>query len=169
MKLGLQEQKQYWWAFFCFQPTIALKAQVYSPITDYDAVRVGAGGNGKILTLGGLNNGGPIMWYAYPRTAPAGGGEQYKGNSRAAKIQYEPWGERLRIQLSDVQDAMTTGTPVTWNDVLVLGNNGNVGIGTLDCSNYRLAVEGKIGCRELLVTTDSWCDFVFDETIHSCH
>ncbi|MCG8410263.1 MAG: hypothetical protein MI739_03155 [Bacteroidales bacterium] len=39
---------------------------------------------------------------------------------------------------------------------------GNVGIGTTNPGNYKLAVEGKIGAREVVVTTDDWADFVFD-------
>jgi hypothetical protein len=40
--------------------------------------------------------------------------------------------------------------------------NGNVGIGTSSTGSYRLAVEGKVGAREVVVTNASWADFVFD-------
>ena len=46
-------------------------------------------------------------------------------------------------------------------DYFVINNNGNVGIGTSDPGNYKLAVEGKIGCRELKINQDSWADYVF--------
>jgi hypothetical protein len=39
--------------------------------------------------------------------------------------------------------------------------NGNIGIGTTDPGTYKLAVEGKIGAREVEVKTGSWADFVF--------
>ncbi|WP_340066661.1 hypothetical protein [Ascidiimonas aurantiaca] len=39
---------------------------------------------------------------------------------------------------------------------------GSVGIGTTNPGNYKLAVEGVIGAREVKVTLDSWSDFVFD-------
>lgn len=39
----------------------------------------------------------------------------------------------------------------------------NVGIGTTTPGSYRLAVEGTIGAREVVVTTDAWSDFVFDK------
>ncbi len=40
-------------------------------------------------------------------------------------------------------------------------SNGNVGIGTNNPGNYKLAVEGKIGAREIVVTSAGWSDFVF--------
>ena len=41
--------------------------------------------------------------------------------------------------------------------------NGNVGIGISDPGSYKLAVKGKVGCNELVVTDVSgWADFVFD-------
>lgn len=39
---------------------------------------------------------------------------------------------------------------------------GNVGIGTTSPGAYRLAVEGRIGAREVEVKTGAWADFVFD-------
>jgi hypothetical protein len=39
--------------------------------------------------------------------------------------------------------------------------NGNVGIGTTNPGNYRLAVEGNIGARDVIVTSLSWSDYVF--------
>ncbi|GAB2560240.1 hypothetical protein GCM10027190_07350 [Spirosoma areae] len=39
--------------------------------------------------------------------------------------------------------------------------SGNIGIGTDTPGAYRLAVEGKIGAREVEVKTGSWADFVF--------
>jgi phage gp36-like protein len=38
---------------------------------------------------------------------------------------------------------------------------GNVGIGTTNPGSYKLAVEGKIGAREVVVTTAAWADHVF--------
>lgn len=40
--------------------------------------------------------------------------------------------------------------------------NGNVGIGTSNPGNYKLAVEGILGARALKITVASWADFVFD-------
>ena len=48
-------------------------------------------------------------------------------------------------------------------DLAVDSTSGNVGIGTTDPGSYKLAVEGKIGAREVVVTLDSWADFVFEK------
>jgi hypothetical protein len=44
---------------------------------------------------------------------------------------------------------------------LTINPGGNVGIGTMNPGNYKLAVEGTIGAREIQVKTGSWSDFVF--------
>lgn len=44
---------------------------------------------------------------------------------------------------------------------LKVTGDGNVGIGTLNPKNYKLAVEGTIGARRVKVTQESWADFVF--------
>ena len=41
-------------------------------------------------------------------------------------------------------------------------NKGKVGIGTTNPGSHKLAVEGVIGAREVVVTTDAWADFVFE-------
>jgi general stress protein 26 len=44
-----------------------------------------------------------------------------------------------------------------------IDENGNVGIGTTNPGSFKLAVEGKIGAREVNVTTTTpWPDFVFE-------
>jgi len=40
-------------------------------------------------------------------------------------------------------------------------NTGNLGIGTINPGNYKLAVEGTIGARRVKVQQGSWADFVF--------
>jgi hypothetical protein len=45
---------------------------------------------------------------------------------------------------------------------LTIGTNGNVGIGTTTPGTFKLAVEGKIGAREVVVTNAAWADYVFD-------
>lgn len=44
---------------------------------------------------------------------------------------------------------------------LLVTPEGSIGIGTTDPGEYRLAVEGTIGAREIRVHTDNWADFVF--------
>ncbi len=43
--------------------------------------------------------------------------------------------------------------------------NGNIGIGTSNPGSFKLAVEGKIGAREVqVITTSPWPDYVFEHT-----
>lgn len=49
------------------------------------------------------------------------------------------------------------------NARMTITEEGNVGIGTTDPGNYKLAVEGIIGAREIKVTANSWADYVFDK------
>ncbi|MVM41092.1 hypothetical protein GO730_30920 [Spirosoma sp. HMF3257] len=44
---------------------------------------------------------------------------------------------------------------------MTISATGSVGIGTTSPGAYKLAVEGKIGAREVEVKTGSWADFVF--------
>ena len=104
-----------------------------------------------------------LLFSAYPTT----GGDAYRyGNQGAARMYYEPWGNRISIQFSNLQGyGITTpyGSPVSsWTTSLAVSGSGNVGIGTNDCSSYRLNVKGKIGCEEVNVRTFPWCDYVFE-------
>ncbi|NJO89166.1 MAG: hypothetical protein HC831_09560 [Chloroflexia bacterium] len=45
-----------------------------------------------------------------------------------------------------------------------ISRSGNVGIGTTDPGSYKLAVQGKLGAREVVVTEADWADFVFEPT-----
>lgn len=55
-------------------------------------------------------------------------------------------------------DQMEYGT----NTKLFIGTSGNVGIGTMDPDEYKLAVKGKIRAEEIRVET-GWADYVFTE------
>ena len=48
--------------------------------------------------------------------------------------------------------------------LLYLRSDGNVGIGTTAPGTFRLAVEGKVGARKVVVTQNAWADYVFDST-----
>jgi hypothetical protein len=50
----------------------------------------------------------------------------------------------------------------TTNTCMIIRENGNVGIGTDDPGNYRLAVNGHIRTKEITVESD-WSDFVFED------
>jgi hypothetical protein len=47
-----------------------------------------------------------------------------------------------------------------------LDSNGNVGIGTAYPGTYKLAVEGNIGARDIIVTNSPWSDYVFEPGYH---
>ncbi|MDQ3073332.1 MAG: hypothetical protein M3Q97_08735 [Bacteroidota bacterium] len=120
------------------------------------------------MWIGGGYAGCPISWNAHPGDATDVNGRFYYsngsgGSAPAAQIIYESWGGRMRFQFSTNHISMAPPNLVSWSDVLALSQGGNVGIGTLDCGNYKLAVEDKIGCRELKVTAANWCDYVFED------
>ena len=51
----------------------------------------------------------------------------------------------------------------TYTDLMWIGGNGNVGIGTSNTGSNKLAVEGTIGARKMVVTqTNPFPDYVFD-------
>ena len=56
-----------------------------------------------------------------------------------------------------------TGTSSYSEKLTIQRDTGNVGIGTTNPGNYKLAVEGKIGAREVVVTESAWADHVFEE------
>ena len=104
-----------------------------------------------------------LLFSAYPTT----GGDAYRySNQGAARIYYEPWGNHISFQFSNLQGyGITTpyGSPVSsWVTALAVSGQGNVGVGTNDCSTYKLNVKGKIGCEEVNVRTFPWCDYVFE-------
>jgi hypothetical protein len=49
---------------------------------------------------------------------------------------------------------------------LIINTSNNVGIGTTNPGSYKLAVEGKIGAREVNVLTGPWPDYVFNSNYY---
>lgn len=61
-----------------------------------------------------------------------------------------------------------SSAPITFStagvDRLKINQDGTIGIGTSNTGSFKLAVEGKIGARELKVTLDNpWPDYVFNK------
>lgn len=49
------------------------------------------------------------------------------------------------------------------SEKLTILSNGNVGIGTTSTGTHKLAVDGTVGAREVVVETGAWSDFVFNK------
>ncbi len=49
------------------------------------------------------------------------------------------------------------------SDKMTINSNGSVGIGTKTTGKHKLAVEGSVGAREIMVEINGWSDFVFEE------
>ena len=68
---------------------------------------------------------------------------------------YNYWGSRLAFFTTSSSAANTL------LERMRIDANGNVGIGTTDPKDYKLAVNGKIRAQEIKVETANWPDFVF--------
>lgn len=89
-------------------------------------------------------------------------------NNYAAVIEnQDAYGKGLLIEstypgVSPLNPILTVQTVENTVRFIVLAN-GNVGIGTTTPGSFKLAVEGKIGAREIVVQSTAWADFVFDK------
>lgn len=55
-------------------------------------------------------------------------------------------------------------SPWTVSGGTIYRTEGSVGIGTPTTGNHKLAVDGSIGAREITIESDTWSDFVFEES-----
>jgi hypothetical protein len=102
-------------------------------------------------------------------------------SSRIRQPQYSPYqpgvGYDLRIE-SGAEDALflfggdaaylgSINGPLwlSGKDIFINpGITNGVGIGTQDIGGYKLAVDGSIGARELVITDAAWADYVFSDS-----
>lgn len=111
---------------------------------------IGSFGGERILQLQG--NSGAIM--SMRTTSPVNGFDTYLGTS---------W-----LNMNLVSGTMFFSTD--YSARMMILNNGNIGIGTTESgmlsnpNGYKLAVNGKIGAKEVQVenTSSTWADYVFD-------
>lgn len=108
-------------------------------------------------------------------TEISGSGNDYKDLIVAGRIQTGDEGESGGVWLNANNDMFIGQSSVNptylslWTSrsewVFNLSQEGNVGIGTTPQANYRLAVEGKIGAREVQVIAPGapWPDYVFED------
>lgn len=84
-----------------------------------------------------------------------------KENGGGIKFQVNSAGHTMMQEGQVNNNLNVDGNETLGGDLKV---DGGVGIGTTCIPvDYKLAVEGKIGAREVKVNADSWCDYVFDE------
>ncbi|MET3539216.1 hypothetical protein [Chryseobacterium limigenitum] len=107
--------------------------------------------NGIIRVTGKNFAGGPMMIF----------GGDYQAQSGDWGIEYAK--STSLPSLSGLNFWKPAGSNNFGNYFLFLADNGNVGVGTDNPGSFKLAVEGKIGAREIKVTMNKpWPDYVFD-------
>jgi hypothetical protein len=107
------------------------------------------------ITPGGTTN---SYWFA-PRW---GHNWHWDRGSSAGRVRQMALQDNGRLDLFNPTTAM--------NDVKIRLNpigdsyfvGGNMGIGTTNPGQYKLAVEGNLGARKVIVTKASWADYVFE-------
>ncbi|MFH1357520.1 MAG: hypothetical protein ABII18_10365 [bacterium] len=107
---------------------------VYSDITPIKFYRTGGGGGASFSIDNRLSgDGSDVVYTAEPNGSGHGGHVFYVNNGTSSLY------------------------------AMGIDQNGNVAIGTPNSKGYKLAVEGTLGARELIVSTESWSDYVFEE------
>jgi hypothetical protein len=115
-------------------------------------IRNSSAGNGafSLMHLGNnvLNNGGEIAIASSANTGYGGGGDLI-----------------VLANTGDLALRTTSARPITFRtnsvEAMRILSGGNVGIGTTSPGTYKLAVEGTIGARDIVVTGTPWSDYVF--------
>jgi hypothetical protein len=130
-------------------------ANIYN--TNGGFVGIGTANPTEALTVSGkikIINGGSIFWDWPNRTI-----EQFSDPDGVSQT------IRFRNSMGSGQGNPNGGfdfTDYVGNSVMRI-NNHNVGIGTTNTGSFKLAVEGKIGAREVRVTAQNpWPDYVFN-------
>jgi len=134
---------------------------IYSELDNKTArPEVGAGTiSGEIRGLGGGAENPSSSWDDGFLRLSAGGG------SNARTKSFIDLSGFISASVSDDTVVMDRAQNITMGtsgiERLRITSDGNVGIGTKKTSGHKLAVEGTIGTRKLVVTQSTWADFVF--------
>ena len=157
----------------CALLTLGLSAQQWNQLGDYKIkgkVGIGTSTPSQKLSIVGGNL---SIWNWENATIYSGAHNLYfsgfdKGYAHKVYTFRPAWGtigstfSCLQLQTADTKGEYTTRIKLHSSGISYF-NGGNVGIGTTDPGSYKLAVKGKVGCGELVVTDVSkWADFVFD-------
>ncbi|MBB6239859.1 hypothetical protein HDC90_004521 [Pedobacter sp. AK013] len=125
-------------------------------------VGIGTSNPNSTLTIRSASTGVSIN----PGASPYFGTLAFNRESGTGAI-FDPSGKAFQInngggdQNLHIQVYNGDGTLVTNNSLVISGANGNVGIGTANLTDA-LTVAGKIGAREIKVSTNAGADFVFE-------
>ncbi len=83
-------------------------------------------------------------------------GKNYQADpSRQGRITFITHGDKGDFVFANYKNS--------WKTNVIIKSNGNVGIGTSNPGNAKLAVKGTIRAIELKIRANGWADFVFDE------
>lgn len=126
---------------------------------------------GNMQIAGVITSGSSTVW---GKDANFVGSDMFIGrNSSAAGIGRSPSiqfqdngsGARAMLQAGSAGVQLFTTTASSWSEIFRITLDGRMGLGTTSPGSFKLAVEGKIGAREVNVTTvDPWPDYVFFDT-----
>lgn len=96
----------------------------------------------------------------YPNLALVNSHETIK---KGMRFEYNTLYNELRIQTCNEDGEYVSNAPEQVGLVAAFQADGNVGIGTTEPGDYKLAVNGKIKTREVVVTAFEWSDYVFED------
>jgi hypothetical protein len=84
---------------------------------------------------------------------------------------YASYGIRMKANVDEVAGlqfqyagATTAESGLVYTTGMFMGLDGSVGVGTVTPGAYKLAVNGTIGTKKVVVTQTGWADYVFDSS-----
>ncbi|MGD9159500.1 MAG: hypothetical protein PVG39_13900 [Desulfobacteraceae bacterium] len=131
------------------------KLHVYGPGTKGEVIETSSNTSYSYIKMASINNNGYLYSFS----------ESYSSSGRyhAASVLLDSSGTGglglAAYNAAGIIRFYTNGI----NERMRIDSSGNVGIGTTNPGSYKLAVEGKIGAREVVVTQAAWADHVFND------
>lgn len=112
-------------------------------------------GRAQMIITGRLD-GGNDGWSNNPRA-----GVVFNRNNGSSQGAVGTMGYAIQMELNSQSLGFVNSSGIL---NLEVKQNGNIGIGTANTLNYKLAVEGTIGARKIKVSQENWADYVFAPT-----